>query len=64
MIKEKIEESLDEIRKSLRGGHGDVELVEMTADNVVKIKLKGTVSYIMAELILLFFIGFISILIY
>jgi len=40
-MREKVEEALNEIRKSLQMDGGDVELVEVTGDGVVKLKLKG-----------------------
>lgn len=39
--KTKVEEVLDRIRPALQRDRGDVELVEVTDDNVVKVKLKG-----------------------
>jgi len=41
MLKESVETALDEIRPALRADGGDVELVEITADGVVKVKLTG-----------------------
>lgn len=40
-MKEKVQKALDKVRPSLQADGGDVELVEVTADNVVKVKLKG-----------------------
>ncbi|MDD4899552.1 MAG: NifU family protein [Candidatus Omnitrophica bacterium] len=40
-MKEKIEAALAKIRPNLQADGGDVELVEVTADGVVKLKLKG-----------------------
>lgn len=39
--KTKVEEVLDRIRPALQRDGGDVELVEITDDNVVKVKLVG-----------------------
>lgn len=39
--KEKVKESLDKIRPALQADGGDVELVEVTDDGVVKVRLKG-----------------------
>lgn len=36
-----VQEALDKIRPALQRDGGDVELVEVTADGVVKVKLKG-----------------------
>ena len=40
-MKEKVQAALNKIRPSLQADGGDVELVEITEDNVVKVKLKG-----------------------
>ncbi|MCG9478673.1 MAG: NifU family protein [Actinomycetia bacterium] len=40
-MKEKLEEALDEIRPSLQADGGDVELVDVSDDGVVKVKLTG-----------------------
>ena len=37
----KVEAALDKIRPMLRGDGGDVELVELTADGVAKVRLQG-----------------------
>jgi Fe-S cluster biogenesis protein NfuA len=41
-MREKIEEALDKIRPMLAADGGDVELVEVSDDGVVKLKLTGT----------------------
>ena len=41
MLKEKVEKILGEIRPQLQADGGDVELVEVTDDNVVKVRLQG-----------------------
>ena len=41
MLKESVETASMEIRPSLRADGGDVELVEVTEDGVVKVKLTG-----------------------
>lgn len=41
MEKNKIEATLDHIRPALRADGGDVELVEIGADGVVKVRLTG-----------------------
>lgn len=43
-MKEKVEAVLDKIRPSLQADGGDVELVEVTSDGVVKLKLTGSCS--------------------
>ena len=40
-MKEKVETALGRIRPSLNADGGDVELVEVTPDGVVKVKLTG-----------------------
>ncbi len=40
-MKEKIEKALDKIRPSLRADGGDVELVDVSEDGVVKVRLQG-----------------------
>ncbi|MCX5776767.1 MAG: NifU family protein [Candidatus Firestonebacteria bacterium] len=40
-MKDKVQKALDKVRPSLQADGGDVELVEVTADNVVKVRLKG-----------------------
>ena len=40
-MREKVEKILDQIRPSLQFDGGDVELVEVTEDGVVKVKLTG-----------------------
>lgn len=39
--KEKVEKVMDEIRPMLQADGGDIELVEIREDNVIKVKLKG-----------------------
>ena len=41
MLKESVETALEEIRPALRADGGDVELVEVSEDGVVKVKLTG-----------------------
>ena len=41
-MREKVETALGKIRPSLNADGGDVELVEVTPDGVVKVKLTGT----------------------
>ncbi len=40
-MKEKVEKALNEIRPYLQADGGDLELVEVTDDGVVKVRLKG-----------------------
>lgn len=40
-IKEKVENALNKIRPSLQADGGDVKLIEVTPDGVVKVKLTG-----------------------
>ncbi len=41
MMKERVESALNKMRPSLQADGGDVELVEITSDGVVKVKLTG-----------------------
>ena len=40
-MKEKVQEVLEKIRPQLQSDGGDVELVDITAENVVQVKLQG-----------------------
>ena len=40
-MKEKVQAALDQVRPSLQRDGGDVELVDVTEDGVVKVKLTG-----------------------
>jgi len=40
-VREKVEEALKSIRPGLQADGGDVELVEVTDEGVVKVRLKG-----------------------
>ena len=40
-MKEKVEAALNKVRPSLQADGGDVELIEVTSDGVVKVKLIG-----------------------
>ncbi len=40
-MREKVEEALKEVRENLKKDGGDVELVEVTPEGVVKVRLKG-----------------------
>jgi Fe-S cluster biogenesis protein NfuA len=39
-----VEQALNEVRPSLQADGGDVELVDVTSEGVVKVKLKGACS--------------------
>jgi len=41
MMKEKVKEVIDKIRPNLQADGGDVELVDVTDDGVVKVRLMG-----------------------
>ncbi len=45
MIKEKVEKVLEEIRPMLQADGGDVELVEVTEANDVKVRLTGACGH-------------------
>ena len=40
-MKERVQAALDKVRPHLQADGGDVELVEITEGNVVKVRLKG-----------------------
>ncbi|HEY8392276.1 MAG TPA: NifU family protein [Capillibacterium sp.] len=40
-MKERVQEVLNKIRPSLQADGGDVELVEVTADGIVRVRLQG-----------------------
>ncbi len=40
-MEKKIQEALEQIRPFLQRDGGDVEFVELTEDNIVKVKLQG-----------------------
>jgi Fe-S cluster biogenesis protein NfuA len=40
-MREKVETALQEIRPALQADGGDVELIDVTEDGIVKVKLKG-----------------------
>lgn len=41
MLKERVERALNEVRPSLQADGGNVELVDVTDDGTVKLRLKG-----------------------
>ncbi len=41
-MRERVEKALDKVRPMLQADGGNVELVEVTADGVVKLKLTGS----------------------
>lgn len=41
MLKEKVEQALNKVRPSLQADGGSVELVDVSADGIVKVKLTG-----------------------
>lgn len=52
-MREKVERALTEIRPSLQAHGGDVELIEVTEEGIVKVKLTGAcIGCPMATLIL------------
>ncbi|MBN1577253.1 MAG: NifU family protein [Chitinispirillaceae bacterium] len=40
-MKEKVQAVIDEIRPNLQADGGDIDLVDVTADGIVKVKLRG-----------------------
>lgn len=45
MLKEKVEKALEEIRPALQADGGDVELVDVTEEGVVKLRLTGACGH-------------------
>lgn len=43
-MKERVQKAIDSIRPSLQADGGDVELVDVSADGIVKVRLKGACS--------------------
>jgi Fe-S cluster biogenesis protein NfuA len=43
-MREKVETALNDVRPHLQADGGDVELVEITEDGIVKVRLKGQCS--------------------
>ncbi len=41
-MKERVEKALEKVRPMLQADGGNVELIEVTSDGVVKLKLKGS----------------------
>jgi Fe-S cluster biogenesis protein NfuA len=41
IMKEKVQEAINQIRPNLQADGGDVELIEVTDDGIVKVKLLG-----------------------
>jgi Fe-S cluster biogenesis protein NfuA len=41
VMRERVQEILDQVRPSLQADGGDVELVEITQDGIVRVRLKG-----------------------
>lgn len=45
MLKEKVEKVMDEIRPALKADGGNVELVDITEDGIVKVRLTGACGH-------------------
>lgn len=45
MLKEKVEKALEEIRPALKADGGNVELVDVTEDGIVKVRLTGACGH-------------------
>lgn len=41
MLKERVAEALDQVRPSLQADGGDIALIDVTEDGIVKVKLQG-----------------------
>jgi len=53
LVKDKVKAVVEQIRPMLQADGGDVELVEVTADGIVKIRLKGACAHCMGALMTL-----------
>jgi Fe-S cluster biogenesis protein NfuA len=42
MLKEKVEDALNKVRPSLQADGGDVELIDVDEEGIVKVKLQGS----------------------
>ena len=42
MLKDKVEDALNKVRPSLQADGGDVELIDVDEDGVVKVRLQGS----------------------
>ena len=51
-MREKVEAVIGKIRPSLQADGGDVELVDVTADGIVKVRLKGACAGAMSTMTL------------
>jgi Fe-S cluster biogenesis protein NfuA len=43
-MKEKVQKVIDEIRPNLQADGGDIDLIDVTPDGIVKVKLRGACS--------------------
>jgi Fe-S cluster biogenesis protein NfuA len=43
-MKEKVQAAIDEIRPKLQADGGDIELIEVTGDGIVRVRLQGACS--------------------
>lgn len=43
-MKEKVQEVINEIRPNLQADGGDIDLIDVTAEGIVKVKLRGACS--------------------
>jgi Fe-S cluster biogenesis protein NfuA len=53
LLKDRVKDTLNEIRIMLQSHGGDVELVEVTDDAIVRIKLKGACAHCMGAIMTL-----------
>jgi Fe-S cluster biogenesis protein NfuA len=44
-MRERVEEVLEEVRENLKRDGGDVELVDVTPDGIVRVRLQGACSH-------------------
>ncbi len=53
LLKDKVREILNQIRPALQADGGDVELVDVTEDGIVQIKLRGACAHCMGAVMTL-----------
>lgn len=52
-MEEKVKAIIEEVRPALQADGGDVEFVELTDDNIVKVKLRGACAHCMGAVMTL-----------
>ena len=52
-MRDRVEEVIQQIRPALQSDGGDVELVEVTSDGIVKVRLRGACAHCMGAVMTL-----------